>query len=120
MRYLKIFLISIFCILLTSCSATLERRYVKVDLLSETENELVFSFDCMESAKVFDVCVSYPSSDTACIDATAYLSGTGVSIIEMLTDKDLKGNFTVRVKNNPNLRFVVLGTKKHIIWIKNK
>ena len=93
---------------------------MKVDLLSETENELVFSFDCMESAKVFDVCVSYPSSDTACIDATAYLSGTGVSIIEMLTDKDLKGNFTVRVKNNPNLRFVVLGTKKHIIWIKNK
>ena len=120
MRYLKIIVLSVFCVLLTSCSTSLERRYVKIELLSETENELVFSFDCMESAKVFDVDVSYPSSDTACINATAYLASSSASIVEMFTDRNLKGNFTIRIKNNPNLRFVVLGSKKHIIWIKNR
>lgn len=113
MKYFKIFLFSIFCVLLVSCSSILERRNVKIELLSESETEIVFSGSCSESAKVVEnIDVLYPNDETAIVVATVTLAS--------FANEDLKGDFIIKVKNNPKLRFVLFGTKKHIIWIKNK
>lgn len=113
MNTLRIFIFSIFCVLLTACSATLERRNVKIQLESETEQEIVFNGSCFESTKVVNnIEVFYPDSETAVVLATA----TSANFV----DKNASDNFVIRIKNNPKLRFVLFGTKKHIIWIKNK
>ena len=113
MKILKVFILSIFCVLLTACSVTLERRNVKIQLESETEQEIVFNGSCFESTKVVNnIEVLYPNQETAIVLATA----TSANFM----DKNASDNFVICIKNNPKLRFVLFGTKKHIIWIRNK